>query len=79
MSSPTQTDQGVSEHKPRFRYDCENCKYNWCCGHLCACALENLPSVDFIEQQVAIKQEQWRNEQAEINPETLEAELDALE
>jgi hypothetical protein len=22
---------------PRFQYDCKGCKFNWCCGELCAC------------------------------------------
>jgi len=26
-------------HNPRYLYDCDRCKFNWCCGPLCACAL----------------------------------------
>lgn len=29
--------------KPKHKYDCENCKYNWCCGFSCSCILKNLP------------------------------------
>jgi hypothetical protein len=28
--------------KPKHKYDCENCKFNWCCGFSCTCKL-NLP------------------------------------
>jgi len=28
-------------HAPRFAFDCENCKYNWCCGYACACVYES--------------------------------------
>ncbi len=23
--------------KPRYQYDCVFCKFNWCCGAVCAC------------------------------------------
>jgi hypothetical protein len=26
-------------HSPRYSYDCDNCKFNWNCGPLCACHL----------------------------------------
>jgi hypothetical protein len=25
--------------KPRYRYDCERCKFSWTCGRMCSCAL----------------------------------------
>lgn len=28
-----------AEHDPKHRYDCENCKFGWCCGPCCACHL----------------------------------------
>ncbi len=27
------------DHAPRFIYDCERCKFNWCCGYCCSCVL----------------------------------------
>ena len=27
------------KHSPRYLYDCVRCKYSWCCGYICACAL----------------------------------------
>ena len=27
-------------HNPRYAYDCKRCKYNWCCGFTCKCAIE---------------------------------------
>jgi hypothetical protein len=30
-------------HNPKHRYDCGNCKFNWCCGYTCACALKEVP------------------------------------
>lgn len=26
-------------HAPRWYYDCDRCKFNWCCGPVCACVL----------------------------------------
>lgn len=31
------------EHNPRWKYDCGNCKFNWCCGPTCHCGLHRLP------------------------------------
>lgn len=28
---------------PRHRYDCDRCKYSWCCGPLCQCGLHGVP------------------------------------
>jgi hypothetical protein len=28
------------KHKPLHKYDCGNCKFNWCCGYTCACKLD---------------------------------------
>ena len=30
----------MTEHNPQYRFDCEHCKFNWCCGILCACDLD---------------------------------------
>ena len=27
------------EHRPRYQYDCKNCKFSWCCGPDCSCNL----------------------------------------
>ncbi len=29
------------EHNPQFRYDCDNCKFNWNCGLPCGCNIRN--------------------------------------
>lgn len=29
-------------HNPRWRFDCNNCKFNWCCGPTCACVLSSM-------------------------------------
>lgn len=34
------------KHEPKHRYDCEKCKYNWCCGYNCACKLTEFPKKD---------------------------------
>lgn len=30
-------------HNPKHKYDCENCKFNWCCGFECNCKLFDVP------------------------------------
>lgn len=35
-------------HDPKYKYDCENCKYSWCCGPVCLCVLRN-KDYDLIE------------------------------
>jgi hypothetical protein len=32
------------EHNPKHRFDCGNCKFNWCCGYTCACKLNDVPA-----------------------------------
>jgi hypothetical protein len=32
-----------SGHNPRWKYDCERCKFHWCCGPTCYCGLRDLP------------------------------------
>jgi hypothetical protein len=27
-------------HAPREQYDCDRCKFSWCCGSLCSCHLQ---------------------------------------
>jgi len=27
----------VPKKAPEFQYDCDHCKYNWCCGYTCGC------------------------------------------
>jgi hypothetical protein len=27
-------------HAPRWQYDCDRCKYSWCCGPTCSCSLK---------------------------------------
>lgn len=34
-----------SKHEPRHRYDCERCKFSWCCGPTCACILTRNKSI----------------------------------
>lgn len=28
------------KHNPKHKYDCKNCKFNWCCGFKCSCKLQ---------------------------------------
>jgi len=28
------------KHNPKHYYDCKPCKFNWCCGYTCGCALK---------------------------------------
>lgn len=30
------------EHKPRYKYDCDRCKFHWNCGLLCSCVLREM-------------------------------------
>lgn len=30
----------MTQHNPRYKYDCDRCKFNWCCGPLCRCVLK---------------------------------------
>jgi len=49
-------------HKPRYRFDCAQCKFAWCCGPGCACVLpKTLPETPK-ERQVEVKQAllNWR-------------------
>lgn len=45
-------------HNPRYAYDCENCKFTWCCGPTCHCTYTNkLPEPprdrqDYVDQQL---------------------------
>lgn len=33
----------MTEHRPRYRFDCERCKFSWNCGPQCSCALAQVP------------------------------------
>jgi hypothetical protein len=30
------------KHRPRYKFDCERCKFHWCCGPLCSCVLHEM-------------------------------------
>lgn len=54
------------EHAPRYKYDCAHCKFSWCCGYLCACALtlggdSILPPSKKLEGMVNRLQDEWRS------------------
>ena len=34
----------TKEHNPQYKYDCGNCKFNWCCGYTCSCLFHDLPA-----------------------------------
>ncbi len=46
----------------RFQYDCEDCRFNWCCGYRCACALR-INQRDLSEPPLEVKEkvnrERW--------------------
>lgn len=51
-----------SEVNPRFYYDCGHCKFNWCCGELCACH-SGLPPAPKDRQKAVDKwQRIWRKQ-----------------
>lgn len=39
-------------HDPRHRFDCGRCKFSWCCGPLCACALNEIPLSSVPEERL---------------------------
>lgn len=52
-------------HDPRHEYDCERCKFSWCCGYLCACVLrEALLPLKELAAEVERLQEEWRQSNA---------------
>ena len=40
--------------KPRFRYDCVFCKFNWNCGPVCACIIDRYEDLTDIPKEVRI-------------------------
>lgn len=51
-----------STREPRFLYDCGHCKFNWCCGELCACS-SGLPRAPKDRQSAVDKwQRIWRKQ-----------------
>lgn len=41
-------------HNPKHKYDCGNCKFNWCCGYTCVCNLKNYPEPpEWLQKQLA--------------------------
>jgi hypothetical protein len=53
----------MPEHEPRYKYDCERCKFNWNCGILCACVLSKRAFPDPPPErakEVKEAQERWR-------------------
>jgi hypothetical protein len=48
------------ETHPRFAYDCDQCRFNWCCGPLCACLPGLKKAPRFRARQVAQMQADWR-------------------
>ena len=51
----------TKELNPRYYYDCGHCKFNWCCGELCACLPYGLPKAPaYRNRQVAALQAFWR-------------------
>jgi hypothetical protein len=45
---------------PLYAYDCGKCRFNWCCGPLCAC-LPNLPATPPERvKEVMRLQAEWR-------------------
>jgi hypothetical protein len=46
-------------HTPRFLYDCGNCKFSWCCGYGCVCALRGM-SVVLRETPMEVKRKVFR-------------------
>jgi hypothetical protein len=51
--------------EPRYQYDCGHCKFNWCCGELCACIATLPKSPQFRARSVARLQAHWRRHEDE--------------
>jgi hypothetical protein len=48
-------------HNPRWLYDCDRCKFHWCCGPTCYCVLHDLPHPPPERQrEVDRLTEEWR-------------------
>ena len=47
-------------HQPRHQYDCERCKFHWCCGPLCACWSDWPTPPPKLARKVAKLQSEWR-------------------
>jgi hypothetical protein len=60
-----------------FRYDCANCKFNWCCNDLCECKLD-LPIVPSIQRQVDEKKAAWRLKMSQTDPAEVKRKFDNL-
>lgn len=59
----------MSEHSPRYRYDCGRYKFNWNCGLLCACVLpasKYSPPPKSRDEEVKEAQRQWCERRAAI-------------
>jgi len=43
-----------SNHNPKHKFDCGNCKFNWNCGYLCSCVLKESPEPpEWLQKQLA--------------------------
>lgn len=50
----------TEDHTPRWQYDCQNCKFSWCCGPLCACWANFGKMPKWRAQEVHKWQAKWR-------------------
>lgn len=50
----------AEDHTPRWQYDCQNCKFAWCCGPLCACWSDFGPAPKWRRTEVHKWQAKWR-------------------
>lgn len=51
----------MAEHAPRYKYDCDRCKFNWNCGILCDCVLKGAQDPPLERaRKVAAVQGRWR-------------------
>lgn len=41
--------KNVKVHNPKHLYDCDNCKFHWCCGFECSCILKTRYNVNNVD------------------------------
>jgi hypothetical protein len=55
---------------PHYEYDCGHCRFSWCCGPLCACAMAHkVPKAPLKRRrQVQQAQYRWRKAKGYVRP-----------
>ena len=68
MTPPT-TSFDIRDHAPTAKYDCDHCKFYWCCGPEYICGLTNLPPPSPERQHVVdLAKARWRTTRGMATP-----------